>query len=675
MKRNGFLHYLQKLMTNKIPNSEKMNIDFIRSSIVNIYFDLGRRQKRWILRTLDLVCCIMAIYTAFSFRYDIFSSWKIMFGFQLALIATLAAKNLMFSVSGMYRSVLRYSGIDFFSITLKGVIAGLPLIVSINTFLPIEHIPVSILFIDSVLTLVLILTLRIFIRWFILVNLRSNGKSKEIKNVLIYGAGKTGSQLVETLSTRNGYEVLGFVDDNPKLYNNTIMGKRIYPFKKIAALDKESGVDLILLAIPSVSSAQRQQVLSKLRQLSIQIKTVPSLTDIITGKVAVQELRDIDICDLLGREEVPADPYLLMKNIKGKVVMVTGAGGSIGSELCRQIAQLEPEALILYERNELALYNIDLDLRENYPLCQLHSYLGSVTYLPRVEEVIQQHEVDTIYHAAAYKHVPLVEGNPAEGIQNNVVGTLYIAQTARKFDVETVVLISTDKAVRPANVMGASKRVAELILQVFASEQDTNTIFTMVRFGNVLDSSGSVVPRFREQIGKRMSLTVTHKEVTRYFMSITEAVRLVIQAGAAAYGRDVFVLDMGKPIRIYDLAEQMIELSGLVPGEDISIEITGLREGEKLYEELLIDVNNSTKTMHPKIFSAHEKMIPAEKFYPLLNQLINSIHLNNRHLVLHALKALVPEFSPQDYKFSRKLAKKVAGLKKKNLRPDNVISF
>ncbi|MEY2984636.1 MAG: hypothetical protein RLZZ568_1253, partial [Cyanobacteriota bacterium] len=360
-------------------------------------------------------------------------------------------------------------------------------------------------------------------------------------------------------------------------------------------------------------------------------------------------IRDLEISDLLGREEVLPDPSLLSVNITNKVVLVTGAGGSIGSELCRQIAQQSPQELILYELNEFALYTIDIELSESFPHMSRSSYLGSVTDKEHLENILTTHRVDTVYHAAAYKHVPLVELNPAQGILNNVYGTLVCAQAARECGVERFVLISTDKAVRPTNIMGTTKRVAELILQAFSALHGLQTKFVMVRFGNVLNSTGSVVPRFQKLIKERRLITVTHPEITRYFMSIPEAARLVIQAGAMGQGGDVFLLDMGDPIKIYDLAVQMIELSGLELGRDIDIVITGLRPGEKLYEELLIRQDTAVATRHPKIFAAKEGQIPWETLKPLLDNLLSAAESGNKDAIIASLKSIVPEYSPRPH--------------------------
>ena len=369
------------------------------------------------------------------------------------------------------------------------------------------------------------------------------------------------------------------------------------------------------------------------------------MSEIVSGKVSINEIRKIDIIDLLSREEVEPDPILMQKNIRNKVVLVTGAGGSIGAELCRQIIEQNPKVLILYELNEYALYKIDIEFKDNYPTKKVIPCLGNTLNKDHLERVFAEFAVDTIYHCAAYKHVPLIEANIEEGVNNNVKGTLYCVQAAASCNVSTFVLISTDKAVRPTNVMGATKRISEMILQAFSQQDDCKTRFIMVRFGNVLDSAGSVVPRFRKQLAEGKNLTITHKDIKRFFMSITEAARLVIQAGTMGKGGDVFLLEMGESIKIYDLAVQMIELSGLRLGKDIDIEFTGLRPGEKLYEELLLNHENSTPTNHPKIFSDNDDFLPLVELKPKLDDLFQALKNADRESILNSLKEIVPEFN------------------------------
>jgi FlaA1/EpsC-like NDP-sugar epimerase len=406
----------------------------------------------------------------------------------------------------------------------------------------------------------------------------------------------------------------------------------------------KNSCNTILLAMPSIRMEDRRRILERLTLTGAIIKTVPNFNDILTGKLSVNEVRQIDIEELLGRDIVRPDPNLLSQNITGKSILVTGAGGSIGSELCRQIAQQTPSCLVLYELNEFALYTIGMELSEQYPHIQLISCLGSVMDRDHFMMVLSQYDVETVYHAAAYKHVPLVENNPNRGVLNNVLGTLVAVECAIACQVKNFVLISTDKAVRPTNVMGASKRIAELILQALAEYQSGNTCLAMVRFGNVLGSSGSVVPRFSKQIAKGGPITLTHPDITRYFMSTPEAARLVIQASALAKGGEIFLLDMGEPVKIYDLAVRMILLNRLVPERDIQIQITGLRSGEKLYEELLVDKTNARNTLHPKIFAAYEPRLTWQELEPKLNVLIAAAKTNKDAEMMAILQDLVPEY-------------------------------
>jgi FlaA1/EpsC-like NDP-sugar epimerase len=455
-----------------------------------------------------------------------------------------------------------------------------------------------------------------------------------------------GCQLARSLQNDPHYRLLAFVDDNPDLQHRVIQGFRVYPPSQLALLHQKTAFDWVVLAIPNLDKARKRQIIESLETLPIVIKTVPPLSKILSGEATINQIRSVDVSELLGREEILPHPELLGKNVTGKAVLVTGGGGSIGSELCRQIAFLKPKCLVIYELNEFSLYKIDLDLSENYRDLRKYAYLGNVLDRNHLDRVIQQHQIETIYHTAAYKHVPLVEANASQGIYTNVWGTLNVAQIAIENSVSNLVLISTDKAVRPTNIMGASKRCAELVVQALAALPDSSTCCAIVRFGNVLDSSGSVVPRFREQIAQRKNITLTHRDIIRYFMSIPEAVRLVIQAGAMAKGGEVFLLDMGEPVRIYDLALQMIRLSGLELGQDIDIEITGLRPGEKLYEELLIDTGKARPTAHPKIFCANEHFLAWEKLQIKLEQLLNSIQVNDRQGLVRSLQDLVPEYRP-----------------------------
>ena len=456
------------------------------------------------------------------------------------------------------------------------------------------------------------------------------------KTVIIYGAGKAGLQLLNALYHGQEFAPVAMIDDDPSLQNLGVGGVYVYSPDRIPQLVRDTGASVILLAIPSIGRIRRKEIVNTLQDLQLEIKTIPGITDIISGKAKISDLSAVSTEDLLGRDPVAPEPELLGKNITGRVVMVSGAGGSIGSELCRQILTQKPSALILYEVSEFALYAIETEItsivtRLQYQI-RVVSILGSVQHSRRLESTIKGFKVQTIYHAAAYKHVPIVEENLIEGVHNNVFGTLAITLAAQKCGVKNFILISTDKAVRPTNVMGATKRIAELICQAHAHEASP-TVFTMVRFGNVLGSSGSVIPRFRTQIEAGGPITVTHRDINRYFMTVQEAAQLVIQAGALGQGGDVFVLDMGDPVKIMDLAFSMVKLYGLTPymvdhvdqilpdKGDIPICITGLRKGEKLFEELMIG-NNPEPTKHARIMTASEVSVPHDILMPILDRLL-----------------------------------------------------
>ena len=442
-----------------------------------------------------------------------------------------------------------------------------------------------------------------------------------VARVAIYGAGDAGARLSTVLSTTRAFDPLIFIDDNKSLHGRMVNGIKVFPPEELPTLIKDRNIDRILLALPTLTRRRRREILSELEPLGVHVQTVPEFEQLVTGDANVGDIREVDVCDLLGRDSVPPKAGLFDACIRDRVVMVTGAGGSIGSELCRQIIGLGPRRLVLFEMSELALYNIERELRtfaeQNSLHVELVGLIGNAHHKQRMREILQAYRVETVYHAAAYKHVPIVEQNVIEGIYNNVIATWYTAEAAHETDVETFVLVSTDKAVNPTNVMGATKRFAEMVLQGL-HHRGSKTRFCMVRFGNVLASSGSVVPLFNEQIKAGGPVTVTHPEVIRYFMTIPEAAQLVIQAGSMANGGDVFVLDMGKPVRICDLARRMIHLMGLTvrdeqhPDGDIEIAYTGLRPAEKLYEELLIG-NNVTGTQHPMILRAIEHFLPWEK--------------------------------------------------------------
>ncbi len=620
----------------------------LANKILKLANSLSRSSKRSLLMVTDCLIFSLTIYLAFYLRLNLSLEYQQIRPFLGEILGLIAIKTLVFYLKGIYRPVVRYTGLEFLSSVMQAVLYSSGVLISLAYFQGDTFLPRSVLIIDALLTLVLVIGVRLLIRSvFHRLNIYVSSVDRE-PTIVIYGAGVVGCQLARSLQNDPHYRLLAFVDDNPNLQQRVIQGIRVYSPSQLALLHQKRSFDWVILAIPNVAKAKKRQIIESLETLPIVIKTVPPLSKILSGEAAINQIRSVDVSELLGREEILPHPELLGKNVTGKAVLVTGGGGSIGSELCRQIAFLKPKCLVIYELNEFSLYKIDLDLSENYADLRKYAYLGNVLDRNHLARVIQQHQIETIYHTAAYKHVPLVEANASQGIYTNVWGTLNVAQTAIENSVSNLVLISTDKAVRPTNIMGASKRCAELVIQALAALPDTSTCCAIVRFGNVLDSSGSVVPRFREQIAQRKNITLTHRDIIRYFMSIPEAVRLVIQAGAMARGGEVFLLDMGEPVRIYDLALQMIRLSGLELGQDIDIEITGLRPGEKLYEELLIDTDKARPTPHPKIFCAHEHFLAWDKLQIKLEQLLNYIQVNDRQGLVKSLQDLVPEYrTPQ----------------------------
>jgi len=618
----------------------------LANKILKLANSLSRSSKRSLLIITDCLIFCLTIYLAFSLRFNLSLEYQQIRPFFGEILGLIAVKTLVFSLKGIYSPVVRYTGLEFLSSVLQAVLYSSGVLISFAYFQGDTFLPRSVLIIDALLTLVLVIGVRLLIRSvFHRLNIYVSSVDRE-PTIVIYGAGVVGCQLARSLQNDPHYRLLAFVDDNPDLQQRVIQGIRVYSPSQLTILHQKRAFDWVVLAIPNLDKARKRQIIESLETLPIVIKTVPPLSKILSGEATINQIRSVDVSELLGREEILPHPELLGKNVTGKAVLVTGGGGSIGSELCRQIAFLKPKCLVIYELNEFSLYKIDLDLGENYTDLRRYAYLGNVLDRNHLARVIQQHQIETIYHTAAYKHVPLVEANASQGVYTNVWGSLNVAQTAIENSVSNLVLISTDKAVRPTNIMGASKRCAELVVQALAALPDTSTCCAIVRFGNVLDSSGSVVPRFREQIAQRKNITLTHRDIIRYFMSIPEAVRLVIQAGAMAKGGEVFLLDMGEPVRIYDLALQMIRLSGLELGQDIDIEITGLRPGEKLYEELLIDTDKARPTAHPKIFCANEHFLAWEKLQIKLQQLLNSIQVNDRQGLVKSLQDLVPEYRP-----------------------------
>ena len=618
----------------------------LANKILKLANYLSRSSKRSLLMITDCLVFCLTIYLSFSLRLNLSLEYREIRPFLEPILGLIAIKTLVFYLKGIYSPVVRYTGLEFLSSVLQAVLYSSGFLIILAYFQGDAFLPRSVLIIDALLTLVLVIGVRLLIRSvFHRLNIYVSSVDRE-PTIVIYGAGVVGRQLARSLQNDPHYRLLAFVDDNPDLQHRVIQGFRVYSPSQLARLHQKTAFDWVILAIPNVAKARKRQIIESLETLPIDIKTVPPLSKILSGETTINQIRSVDVSELLGREEILPHPELLGKNVTGKAVLVTGGGGSIGSELCRQIAFLKPKCLVIYELNEFSLYKIDLDLSENYSDLRKYAYLGNVLDRNHLARVIQQHQIETIYHTAAYKHVPLVEANASQGVYTNVWVSLNVAQTAIENSVSNLVLISTDKAVRPTNIMGASKRCAELVVQALAALPDSSTCCAIVRFGNVLDSSGSVVPRFREQIAQRKNITLTHRDIIRYFMSIPEAVRLVIQAGAMAKGGEVFLLDMGEPVRIYDLALQMIRLSGLELGQDIDIEITGLRPGEKLYEELLIDTDKARPTSHPKIFCANEHFLAWDKLQIKLEQLLNYIQVNDRQGLVKSLQDLVPEYRP-----------------------------
>jgi FlaA1/EpsC-like NDP-sugar epimerase len=584
--------------------------------------ELPRNIKQACLLSLDMLYVTAAMWSAVALRWG--HTDFVLGPVEYACgAATIVVSAIIFLRLGLYRAVIRFMGQQaiWAIITAAGYST---LVLGATIFFARAEVPRSTPFIYWLLLLVGIGGTRLAVRAYYQAKLRAMSE-----NVLIYGAGQSGRQLLHGLHHGEQYHPVAFVDDDRHLQRSVINGLQIARPEDIEQLIVQHDITQILLAIPSASPERRKEIINSLVGLPVYVRTVPTINELLAGEANVNQIRDIELDDLLGREPVPPHPELIERCITDKVVMVTGAGGSIGSELCRQIVLSGAQELILFDNSEYALYSIERELRNTMESLDLQielvALLGSVQDQNRLESVYRTFEVHTVYHAAAYKHVPLVEYNIAEGVANNVFGTWYAAEAARKAGVETFVLVSTDKAVRPTNVMGASKRLAEMILQGLA-QQDTSTRFCMVRFGNVLGSSGSVVPLFRQQIEDGGPVTVTHPDVSRYFMSIPEAAQLVLQAGAMGTGGDVFVLDMGEPVRIVDLAKRMIRLSGYDMshdthvGEHIDIEFTGLRPGEKLHEELLLGTK-VTGTGHPMIMRAEEECLPFSHIQRLLSTL------------------------------------------------------
>ncbi len=611
---------------------------------------LPRVAKRLVVLTVDASLCIFTVWFAFYLRLGEFVSLS---GPALAAaLASIAIALPVFIISGLYRAIFRYSGWPaLMTVNKAAAVYGL-IYAALFTAIGFQGVPRTVGLIQPILLVFAVGGSRALARFWLGGIYQSQLKLADLPKVLIYGAGSAGRQLAAAMNNSHEMRVVGFLDDDDRLHGHVLNGQPIFSPADLPSLVVSLKVSDVLLALPSMNRKRRIEILEQIRLAHVSVRTLPSVMELAQGKVTTSDLRDLDIDDLLGRESVAPNHILLGKNIIDKVVLVSGAGGSIGSELCRQIMQLAPKELLLIEQSEFALYEIHQELHQKFEnsSIRLVPLLASVRDAERMREIMSTWKPDTVYHAAAYKHVPLVEHNPAEGVKNNVIGTFTIARAAAEHQVADFVLISTDKAVRPTNIMGASKRLAEMVLQGLAGNT-SSTKFTMVRFGNVLGSSGSVVPKFRQQIRDGGPITLTHADVTRYFMTIPEAAQLVIQAGAMAKGGDVFVLDMGEPVKIMDLARRIIELSGLTvrddtnPDGDIEIEVTGLRPGEKLYEELLIG-DNPQPTSHPRIMKAREDCLPWSELEQKLQSLQMALDVNDVGVVRAMLQQLVSGYQP-----------------------------
>jgi FlaA1/EpsC-like NDP-sugar epimerase len=639
---------------------------------------IPRYAKQLIVMSVDTYLCILSVWIAFYLRLGELHNFSQVTNAPM-LITSSASVTLaipIFLVSGLYRAIFRYSGMPAMMTMARAMFIYGFLFLAIFTFMGVEGVPRTIGLIQPILVFLLVGTSRAVARVWLGGLYQLEFKRSSLPQVLIYGAGRAGRQLAAGMANSLEMRVVGFLDDDDRLQGHVLNGLHIYNPADLEETASQKGITDVLLAMPSASRERRNQILGLLSKLKISVRTLPDLSDIASGKVTLSDVRELDIDDLLGREPVKPNNLLLNRDTHNKTVLVTGAGGSIGSELCRQVLKTQPRRLLLLEMSEFALYKIHqeiqvaLELRGVSPeeCPEVVPLLASVCDEARIYEIMRTWKPHTVYHAAAYKHVPLVEHNPAEGVRNNVWGTKVCAEAALRNGVQNFVLISTDKAVRPANTMGASKRLAEMVLQALNEANSSadsrilktsnsvtskRTCFSMVRFGNVLGSSGSVVPLFRKQIKDGGPITLTHPDITRYFMTISEAAQLVIQAGAMGSGGDVFVLDMGEPVRIYDLARRIIELSGLTlknevsPKGDIDIKITGLRPGEKLHEELLIGENPSP-TQHPRIMKAYEKFILWDQLEAQLLSLSLAVSVNDVPTIRKKLQQMVTGYQPTE---------------------------
>ena len=616
---------------------------YLEESSNNI-ISLHRYSKRTIAIITDMALCILCTWLAFVLRLEEIVRLND-FILYSALISIVIAIPI-FWFFGLYRTIFRYATISLVSTILASlIIYGLIYFLVIGIY-SIHGVPRTIGILQPMILFLAIIGSRLGVKYIFTINIKKNSKKK----ILIYGAGDAGRQLLIALENSLEFKVIGFLDDDEQLHSRVLLGKKIYSPLKLKNLIVTENINLVFLALPSISRNKRNHIIERLNRYKLIVKTLPSISEIIDGRITISDIKDLNVNDLLNRDEVKPDIKLLNKSINSKTVLVTGAGGSIGSELCRQILKLKPNKLLLLELNEFALYKIYEELIAKNQNLEIIPLLINVQNQKKLEKIFETFNVDTAYHAAAYKHVPLVEKNICEGVKNNVFSTLAIAEAAVKKKISNLVLISSDKAVRPTNIMGASKRLSELCMQgIYNHNNSISTNFSIVRFGNVLESSGSVIPKFKKQIKAGGPITLTHQDVTRYFMTITEAAQLVIQAGAMGKNSEVFVLDMGESIKIKDLVFKMIKLSGFTvkdsknPTGDIQIKICGLGPGEKLYEELLIG-ENPQKTSHEKIQKAQDSFIPFDQLKIDLDNLFTLLEDNKVDEVKAMLNKLIPSF-------------------------------
>ena len=637
---------------------------------------IPRPAKQLLVMLVDISLCLLSVWASFYLRLEVFHNFIYSATIPLFItsVTSVALAIPIFVLSGLYRAIFRYNGMPaMMTMARASLIYGI-LFAVIFTFIGVQGVPRTIGLIQPIVAFLLVGASRAAARVWLGGLYQLEIKKSSLPQVLIYGAGSAGRQLASGMANSNEMRVVGFLDDDDRLHGHVLNGLQIYNPADIEEIANQKGVTDLLLAMPSASRERRNQILGLLSKIKLSVRTLPSLSDIASGKVTHSDVRELDIDDLLSRESVKPNGLLLNRSTQNKTVLVTGAGGSIGSELCRQVIKTRPKKLLMVEMSEFALYQVHQEIQSALELCEVSlgedievvPLLASVCDEVRMQEIMDTWKPHTVYHAAAYKHVPLVEHNPAEGVRNNVWGTKVCAEAAISNGVQNFVLVSTDKAVRPTNIMGATKRLAEMLLQALNEKKSSadlpalngsysalsaETCFSIVRFGNVLGSSGSVVPLFREQIKNGGPITLTHPEITRYFMTIPEAAQLVIQAGAMGSGGDVFVLDMGEPVRIYDLASRIVELSGLTlrneknPQGDIEIKVTGLRPGEKLFEELLIG-DNPKPTQHPRILMAQEKFLSWDQLQGQLNSLNLALSVNDVPVIRSFLQQLVNGYHP-----------------------------